>query len=445
MDIQKLQTAYKGKLAEARALTDQFKEKPEDMPAEVMAQVTGLLGQADEIKVKLDMARQMADAEALAAEPMGTKAAHHGWREAGPDEGMPAVDYDSWREVKVGNQTMRVYIPEAVAQKGYASAFEAYLRKGYRDLGPQDRKTLTAGSDSAGGFLIPEDYHLEIIKKSAAMATIRANARVAQTSRDMAKWPRITYATDDKYTSGVRMTWTGESPSSSTVHRVTEPVFGLLTIPVHTAMASVPFSNDLLEDAAFDVLGIGSSLLGEAFALGENDAFINGNGVSRPMGILTEVDETDGPASVNSANAATLTSNGLIDLAYELPPQYENNAKWFMNKGTEKVIRKLVGTTSGEYEWPVVGNVGALGAVGSALLGYPIVREQFMPDVTTDAYPIVFGDMRGYLVLDRVGLSVQRLDELYAETNITLLLARRRVGGQLIEPWKVKVQKVSNS
>ena len=73
-----------------------------------------------------------------------------------------------------------------------------------------------------------------------------------------------------------------------------------------------------------------------------------------------------------------------------------------------------------------------------------IVREQFMPDMTTDAHPIVFGDLRGYLVLDRVGLSLQRLDELYAETDITVLLARRRVGGQLIEPWRVKAQKVAS-
>lgn len=445
MDIQKLQIAYKGKLAEARALTDQYKEKPEDMTPEVMAQVNGLLGQADEIKVKLDMARQLADAEGLAAEPMGTKAAHHGWRDAGPDEGLPDVDAKSWREVKAGDQTLRVYIPEAVTAKGYASAFDAYLRKGYRDLGPQDRKTLTAGSDSAGGFLIPEDYHLEIIKKTATMATIRANARVAQTSRDMAKWPRITYTTDDNYTSGVRMTWTGESPASATAHRVTDPVFGLLTIPVHTAMASVPFSNDLLDDAAFDVLGIGSDLLGEAFALGENDAFINGNGIGRPMGILAEVDESTGPASVVSGSAASLTSNGLIDLAYALPPQYERNAKWYMAKGTEKVIRKLVGTTSGEYEWPVVNSVGGLGAVNSALLGYPIVRDQFIATPTTNGYPVIFGDMRGYLVLDRVGLSLQRLDELYAETNITVLLARRRVGGQLIAPWQLKVQKCATS
>jgi HK97 family phage major capsid protein len=146
---------------------------------------------------------------------------------------------------------------------------------------------------------------------------------------------------------------------------------------------------------------------------------------------------------VNSGSAASLTSNGLIDLAYALPPQYERNAKFYMEKATEKVIRKLVGTTSGEYEWPVVNQVGALGTVQSALLGFPIVREQFVPAVTTDSYSVIFGDLTGYLVLDRVGLSLQRLDELYAETNITLLLARRRVGGQLIEPWKVKVQKTS--
>lgn len=441
MDIQKLQEAYRAKLAEAKALT-----VGGDVTPEIAEKANGLLGQADEIKVQIDLAKRLADGEAAAAEPMGTKAAHHGWRKAGPDEGMPEVDPSSWREVKMPNgETMRVFIPEAVTAKDYPAAFEAYMRRGKNEMGPNDRKTLSAGSDSAGGFLIPEDYHVELIKKTAVMATIRANARVAQTSRDMAKWPRINYTTDDKYTSGVRLTWTGETPSSATVHRVTDPVFGLLTVPVHTAMASMPITNQLLEDSAFDVLGVSSDLLGEAFALGENDAFINGTGVSRPMGILAQVDATDGPTSVVSGGAATLTSNGLIDLAYALPPQYERNAKWFMSKGTEKAIRKLIGTTSGEYEWPVVNQVGALGASNSTLLGFPIVREQFMPDVTTNGYPIIFGDLRGYLVLDRVGLSLQWLDELYAETDITLLLARRRVGGQLIQPWQVKVQKVAAS
>jgi HK97 family phage major capsid protein len=447
MDIQKLQAAYRGKLAEARKLTDQFKDKPEEMTSEVMTQVNGLLGQADEIKVRIDLAQQLAGAEANAAEPVGTKAAHLGWRETGPEEGLADVDVQSWREVKVGNgDAIRVYIPEAVTAKGYNIAFEAYMRKGLRDMGPTDRKTLSGGNDSAGGFLVPEDFQMEIIRKTAAMATIRANARVAQTSRDMAKWPRVNYTTDDKYTSGVRLTWTGDSPASSTAHRVTDPTFGLLTIPVHTAMASLPITNDLLEDSAFDVFGLGSELMGEAFALGENDAFINGNGISKPMGILTQVDDSDnkGPRSVNSGSASALTGDGLISLAYALPPQYEARAKWFMNKSTEAAVRKLKGSTSGDYQWPVLNQAGGLGPVQPVLLGFPVVREQFLPDVAGDAYPIIFGDMSGYLVLDRVGISLQRLDELYAETNITVLLARRRVGGQLIAPYRLKVQKVAS-
>ncbi len=448
MDIQKLQAAYRAKLTEARTLTDQFKDKPEDMTQAVMDQVNGLLGQADEIKARLGLAQQLAGAEAGAAEPMGTKAAHLGWREAGPDEGLPDVDAQSWREVKAANgEPIRVYIPEAVAAKGYASAFEAYARKGLRDMGPTDRKTLSGGSDSAGGFLVPEDFHLEIIRKTAAMATIRANARVAQTSRDMAKWPQVKYTTDDKYTSGVRLAWTGEAPASSSAHRVTDPAFGLLTIPVHTAMASLPITNDLLEDSAFDVFGLGSELMGEAFALGENDAFINGDGIAKPMGILAQVDDTDnkGPRSVASGGTSALTSDGLVSLAYALPSQYEARAKWFMNKSTEAAVRKFKGSGSGDYQWPVVSTAGQLGPVQPVLLGFPVVREQFVPNVAGDAYPIIFGDMSGYLVLDRVGISLQRLDELYAETNITVLLARRRVGGQLIAPYRLKVQKVAAS
>jgi HK97 family phage major capsid protein len=236
------------------------------------------------------------------------------------------------------------------------------------------------------------------------------------------------------------MKWTGESPSSSTVHRVNEPVFGVHSIPIHTAMASFPLSNNLIEDSAFDVVGISSDLLSEAFVLGENEAFINGNGTGRPMGILTQVDG-DGPASVVSGTTSTLTADGIIDLDYELPPQYENNAVHIMNKATEKVIRKLKDANN-NYIWPIWPQMGGFAAAPRELLGYPVMRDQFMPDVSAGAYPIIFGDLRGYLVLDRVGISIQRLTELYAEDNVTLLLARKRLGGKVIEPWRMKVQKV---
>jgi HK97 family phage major capsid protein len=375
------------------------------------------------------------------------------WRQAAPGEGDAPVDAKAWREIEIKSvrvdpffgipmvetKTVRYHVPLSVQKKGYQPAFESYLRKGMGDIGPQDRKTLSEGTDSAGGFLVPEDYQAELIKKIATNATIRSRARVGTTSRDIAKWPKLNYTTDDKYTSGVRITWTGEAPTSSTVHRVTDPVFGLYSIPIHTAMASMPIYNDLIEDSAFDVIGLSSELLAEAFTLGENDTFINGSGIGRPMGILTQVGG-DGPSAVNSGTAATLTADGLIDLSYALPAQYDMNSVWVMAKATEKVIRKLK-DASNNYLWPVIASMGNFAPAPKELLGSPTLRDEFMPAIAANAYPIIFGDLRGYLVLDRVGISIQRLSELYAETNITLLLARKRLGGQTIEPWRLRVQK----
>lgn len=456
-NVTKLRTIMESKFAEAQKLQSDWEGKDSPMPEEIQVKVTGLLGEFDAYKAQLDLATKTSQANAYMNEPAHApqSATPASWRESGPGEGDAPVDAKAWRELSiksvridplhglpvVDDLTIRFHVPLAVQGKGYGHAFEAYMRKGMSDLGPQDRKTLVEGTDSAGGFLVPDDYQTELIRKVATQATIRARARVGTTSRDIAKWPKLKYSTDDKYTSGVRMTWTGEVPSSSSVHRVSNPEFGLYSIPVHTAMASLPLSNDLIEDSAFDILGVSSDLMSEAFTLGENDAFLNGSGIGRPMGILSQVDG-DGPASVNSGTAATLLADGIIDLAYSLPAQYEPNAVWVMAKGTEKVVRKLKDTAN-NYLWPVIASVGNFGVAPRELLGFPTFRDEFMPAVAAGAFPVIFGDLRGYLVLDRVGISIQRLSELYAETNITLLLARKRVGGQTIEPWRIKVQKVS--
>lgn len=454
-EIQGFQKKAKSALDSARAIQTEWAGKDEAMPKEVSDKLTGFLGQVDEYKARIDTAEKLFGHQQWMDEPSGTTAAHLGWREAGPEEGNLPVDEKSWREIEyeilrkdatlglvhTEKKTLRYHVPLAVQKKGYSPAFEAYLHRGFADLGPQDKKTLSEGIDSAGGFTTPEDFHAQMIKKMMTNATIRSLAMVATTSRDIATWPKISYTTDNKYTSGARVTWTGESPSSSTVHRVTDPVFGQYSIPIHTAMASLPLTNNLIEDSAFDIAGISSDLLAEAFSLDENDAFINGTGVARPMGILTQVGG-DGPAATNSGTASLLTADGLISLWGAQPSQYERNSVWLFSKATEMAIRKLKNVDN-DYLWPIVTSQGNLGVHPRELLGFPTLRDEFMPAVAANAYPIIFGDLSGYLILDRVGFSIQRLTELYAETNITLLLARKRVGGQTIQPWKIQVQKVA--
>lgn len=459
---EQIRAAMAKEYASAQDLMKGFKDD-EAIPESVLANVNTHLGKFDELKASLDLVSRFSDAGAqLDQQGQGTQGAHLSWRQSSPNEGMALVDGKSWQEVEIKGfahdaslgvivpvtRKIRFHVPLAVqGKKDYPFAFEAYIRKGKERMGASDLKTLTEAADDAGGFLVPGDYHVELIKKIATVATVRANARVAQTSRDIAKWPRVKYTTDDKYTSGVRMTWTGESPSSSTVHRVTDPVFGTYSVPVHTAMASMPISNDLIEDSAFDIIGISQDMIGEAFGLGENSAFWVGSGLGQPQGITSQVDG-DGPASVVSGSSSSIVASGVVDTAYALPAQYERNAKWYFAKATEKVIRSLrsdsgAGAGTGDYLWPIVNQGGNFGVAPRELLGFPTIRDEFVPAIAASAYPVIFGDLMGYLVLDRVGLSVQRLGEVYAESNVQVLLARKRVGGQLVEPYRVKAMKIS--
>lgn len=420
----------------------------EDMPAEVSEKISELLGQTDVLKTQIEHFDRLKVGHQFLEESQGAAALHHGWRQASPSEGELPNDPKSWREleVKMGPHSfpVRYNVPLAVQKKDYPEAFEEYMRKGFSNMRPGGQKTLLEGQDSAGGFTVPEDYQTQLIRKVATSTAFRMFARIVTTSRDSVKWPKIKYASDDQYTSGVRLTWTGESPTSSTVHRVTDPVFGLVNIPVHTAMASLPLSMDVMEDSAFNLEALSAELLGEAFGLGENNVFWNGSGAGQPLGIVTNVDETEGVASVVSGDASTLTADGLIDLIYALPAQYEPGSRVFWNKATEKVVRKMkVDGSTTEYVWPVEERVGGFGNPERTILGFPITRDEFIPDIAGNAFPIFFGQLSGYFIVDRVGLSFQRLDQVYAEQNVIVILARKRVGGQVVEPWRLRAQKIS--
>lgn len=378
-----------------------------------------------------------------------------GFSPADEKAGDAETDAKGWREVEIdthyGKQAIRYFVPLSVekAGKGHKHAFEAFARRGAAALGPNDRKALNETTDADGGYLVSEQVQREIIKKVATLVYMRQLARVVTTSVSGVVWPKVDYTSDNKYTSPARMTWTGETPASSTAHRVTQPTFGELGIPIYTAMASLPISMNLIEDSAFDVIGVATDMLAEAFALGENDTFINGNGTSKPSGVLLNAGTTGIPLTVSGTSAALTTTGDahegarLVNAYYATPSQYRGReAAWLMNSATLNAIDNMVDA----QKRPLVRELTSA-SLGSAepntLKGKAIYTDEFMPDVAANAVPVVFGHFKGYAIVDRVGIGVRRLEENYAEVNMALLLARKRVGGALIEPWRLRGLKCS--
>lgn len=315
------------------------------------------------------------------------------------------------------------------------AAIQAALAQGVSDFKTL-KSTMVEAADTLGGYLVPVDFQARVLERIMGYTVMRGAALGISTSRDSVQIPKSSGG-NTQYTSAVRVTWVDESPTAGTAE--SNLTFTMETIPVHTAMIETPLSRNLLEDAAFAIEPYLAEKFGEAAAMDEDNQFLTGDGVGKPQGILVGSANTLSLTEANSGDATLLTWDGLITLIYSIDAQYRANARFIAEKATYQAIRKLVDGT-GRYLWEPNQQVGQ----PLNLLGYPVYEQEGLPSIGANTYPIIFGDPKGYLIVDRVGMSVERfLDSATARTNSALYIMRRRLGGQVAEPWRLAVQKVS--
>jgi HK97 family phage major capsid protein len=232
-----------------------------------------------------------------------------------------------------------------------------------------------------------------------------------------------------------------ETPTAGTAD--TNLTFGMEKLPIHTVMAETFLSRNLIEDAAFDLAGYLADKFAEASAIDEDNRFITGDGVGKPLGLLPGGGNPAGTKQLTEANsgaAAAVTWDGLIDLAYSIASQYRQNAVWIGERLTLRNIRKLK-DGDGRYLW----EINQQAAIQPPfLMGFPVLEQETLPTIAANAYPLLFGDPRGYTIVDRIGATIERyLDASTARTNSVIYIMRQRMGGQPTETYRWAVQKIS--
>jgi HK97 family phage major capsid protein len=200
-------------------------------------------------------------------------------------------------------------------------------------------------------------------------------------------------------------------------------------IPVHEMACYVDVSLRLLEDSAVNVEAEVASDLAEEFGRLEGEAFIEGNGFKKPVGLMVDTNVPYTP----TGNASTLGSTPtdlLIDVFYSVQPFYRNRGAWMVNGTTLAAIRKLK-DGEGNYIW----RAGLSEGQPATILGRPVIEAVDMADVGSAAEPILFGDFNtGYRIYDRVNMSILRDPYSVATKGLVRFHARRRVGGAVVRP-----------
>jgi HK97 family phage major capsid protein len=340
----------------------------------------------------------------------------------------PAIGQDSHRERARGASA-----PE------HKAAFEAYVRTGEAaTLRALEAKALSVGSNADGGYLVPPEIETEIGKRLAAISPIRAIAGVRTISANVYKKPFMT--------AGPAVGWVGETDARP---QTASPALDELSFPAMELYAMPAATATLLEDAAVNIDEWLAQEVEQVFAAQEGTAFVTGNGSSRPKGFLsyTTVDNDDWEwgkigyvaSGVSAAFPASNPSDVLVDLIYAVKAGYRQNAVFVMNRKTQSAIRKFKDTT-GHYLWQPPAQLGGK----ASLLTFPVIEAEDMPDIAANSLSIAFGDFgRGYLVVDRAGVSVLR--DPYTAKPYVLFYTTKRVGGGVQDFDAIKVMKFAAS
>jgi HK97 family phage major capsid protein len=302
--------------------------------------------------------------------------------------------------------------------------FLKFLRKGAEQLTPAETKVMTISDLTTGGYLAaPNDLVREILSNVQLYSPIRTLARVIPTSAPGVDWPKKTGTFAAYRTSeiGTRTETTGLA-------------FGLEKIPADEMYSLVKVSKQNLEDSAFPLESYITTEAAEQFGVKEGTESILGISASGQMeGILVN-------GSVTGFTGVTTSGKILADdmkqLFYSLKDFYARNATWLWRRASTLAISLLKDTVSGNYLW----RPGLADKDPATVLGRPYVECPDVPAEANSAKAVIFGDfLRGYVVVDRLGMETQRLVELYAAAGQVGLLFRRRVGGQVVLPEAIKV------
>lgn len=285
---------------------------------------------------------------------------------------------------------------------------------------PSVLNALQEGTDSEGGYLVPDEFERTLVEALEEENVFRTLAHVIKTSSGDRKIPVVA--------SKGSASWVDEEGA----YQESDDAFSQVSIGAYKLGTMIKVSEELLADSVFDLEAYISKEFARRIGAREEESFFNGDGKGKPLGILAAAGGAE--VGVTAASATAITADEVIDLFYSLKAPYRKNAVWLLNDATVKQIRKLKDST-GQYLW----QPSLVAGTPDTILGRPVKTSAFMPTAAAGAKTIAFGDFKYYWIADRQGRTFKKLSELYAANGQVGFMGTQRVDGKLILPEAIKV------
>jgi HK97 family phage major capsid protein len=298
----------------------------------------------------------------------------------------------------------------------------------------QEQKALYAGDATTGGFFASTDFISELIEYRLLISPVRSVARTQTTSGEKVQMPAL--AND------ATACWAAEQAAFTDSN---DPTVAMINIPVHEIRGLLKVSQQNLEDSMFNLEDLIKERLMLKFAQTEGTAFISGNGNGKPRGIMSYPSKasstyTGGSAGKNNvtdavpyvlsgAGSGKINADDVLNVKMDLKAVYDKVATYAFTRATLNTIRLFKDSQNRPLWQPFAGS-----NLPSMIYDAPYIEMPDMPEIASGKQPILVGDWKQYMIVDRITLNVQRLNELYIASGLIGFIARMRTGGDLLLP-----------
>ena len=306
------------------------------------------------------------------------------------------------------------------ASHDYTKAMIVAMRTGFHQIS----NVLEEGNDANGGYLVPAEWDSRLIDRLTEENIFRGLATTITTSGEH----KINIAATKPAAA-----WIEEGGALT----FGEATFDQTVLDAHKLHVAIKVTEELLYDNAFNLESYIIDQFGKAIGNAEEDAFLNGDGKGKPLGIFASAG--GGEVSVTLTNNKIATDD-ILTLIYSLKRPYRKNARFILNDSTLAVLRKLK-DSNGAYIWQPTYQAGE----PDRLCGYSCLTSAYCPELEAGKSAIAFGDFSYYNIGDRGTRSMQELRELFAGNGMIGYVAKERVDGKLVLPEAVKILSVKSA
>lgn len=390
--LQNVSVIISGADEEGRPLTD-----------DEAAQVDQMMGQADDLQAEADTAeRKLKLAEAQNSLKVSTRK-------------VPTVPATVKR--MTSKEERQTYQPEVFRQwllhgtRGFnpsAEVFRAAENMGV-DFGSKrfefELRTQTKGTNSAGGYTVPQDFGDKVIQYLKYFCQVRDFATVITTENGQS----LPFPTNDDVTNLAAITAENSAVSA------TDTTFGQTSLSAYNYKTLMSISIELLQDSKFNLEDFLASKMGERIGRAQEVDFVTGDGSSKPTGIVY--------SATNAVSNWTTTYANLVSLFYSVDIAYRSKAIWLMHDQTAAGIRGLVDDV-GRPLWNMMSAFD--GGTIDTLFGRPVIISNSMDYSGTSKKVIVFGDPTDFYVRDVGSVEIVKSTERYFEYQLVAFLAYLR-------------------